>query len=215
MLFRGHGNAYRLFGHSVYTFSLVFLFSMSGVYHLLEPGGVARMTLQRLDHAGIYVLIAGTFTAVHFTFFNRKKRWIISTFVWILSITGLVLTVIFMKNMPQLLLSAFYLGLGWIGIFTGYFLYSNYGFNTFRPLLLGGCVYSIGAIIMYLDWPVLWPGVIQAHEIFHVAVIIAAYTHWKLVYQWSANPSSHRLTFIVRKEAQINFSQKPLLKNFL
>jgi len=202
---KGRGNGSRQFGLSLYSFSLIFLFSMSGVYHLLEPGNTPRMALQRLDHAGIYVLIAGTITAIHFTFFNKKKRWIVSTLVWVLATTGLVLTVVFFDSIPQWLLSSFYLGLGWLGLATGYLLKVSYGTKTFLSVLKGGCIYSVGALIMYFDRPVLIPGVLEAHEIFHICVVLAAYTHWKLIYDWANNPSSQRLTFIVRKRAGDKF----------
>jgi channel protein (hemolysin III family) len=67
---RGRGNAARVTSLIVFSLSLVFLFSMSGVFHLLERGGTARAVLQRLDHAGIWVLIAGTFTPIHTILFR-------------------------------------------------------------------------------------------------------------------------------------------------
>ena len=71
---RGRGNKVRLFALGLYTFSLIFLFSMSGVYHLLDRGGAARSVLQRLDYAGIWILIAGTFTPIHTILFRKAWR---------------------------------------------------------------------------------------------------------------------------------------------
>jgi hypothetical protein len=68
LLRRGRGDGARLAFLGVFTFSTVFLLSMSGVYHLLSPGGAGRAVLRRLDHGAIFMLIAGTFTPLHWKF---------------------------------------------------------------------------------------------------------------------------------------------------
>ena len=78
LLYRNGGNRGRILGLSVFVFSCVFLLSMSGVFHLLQPGGAGRDVLQRLDHAAIFVLIAGTFTPLHMMLFQGWRRWGIS-----------------------------------------------------------------------------------------------------------------------------------------
>ena len=65
MIRKGCGHAGRAVALAVFVVSVVFMFSMSGVYHLLTPGTTGRAVLQRLDHAGIFLLIAGSFTAAH------------------------------------------------------------------------------------------------------------------------------------------------------
>lgn len=214
IIVKGKGNTLRQFSLYIYTFSLVFLFSMSGVYHLLEPEGLPRTIFQRLDHAGIYVLIAGTFTAIHFVFFTGHKRWFYSTLVWSLAIIGLIFTVIFFDSIPEWLLCSFYLALGWIGIISGYLLNKHYGKSARNGLIYGGIAYSVGAIVMLLNWPIIIPGIIHAHEIFHIAVIIAAYLHWKLIYNWATNPSSKRLTFIVRKRGDQKYLAQASTESF-
>ena len=72
---RGRGNALRIFSLLVFSFSLIFLFSMSGVYHLLEPGRAPREVFMHLDHSAIFVLIAGTFTPIHIILFRGPLRW--------------------------------------------------------------------------------------------------------------------------------------------
>ncbi|MDH5731356.1 MAG: hemolysin III family protein [Gammaproteobacteria bacterium] len=118
LLRRGHGNSLRVFSLLLYTFALIFLFSMSGVYHLLDPEGGPRQVLQRLDHAAIWLLIAGTFTPIHMILFRGAWRWGVLLLVWFIAITGLILEIIFFKQIAEWLSLSFYLGLGWIGIAT-------------------------------------------------------------------------------------------------
>lgn len=198
LLRRGHGNASRVFALSVYSFSLVFLFSMSGVYHLLTPGTVAKDVLQRLDYAGIWVLIAGTFTPIHTILFRGAWRWAILALVWTAAITGLVLQVIFFHSFPEWLGLTFFLGLGWVGALTGIKFHHLFQHKTVKYLLAGGLFYSIGAIIDFLKGPVLILGVIGAHEIFHIFVILGALSHWVFVWRWAGHPVYSSITFNVQ-----------------
>ena len=175
---RGRGSGWRLFSLGVFTFSLIFLFSMSGVYHLLDHGGSARYVLKHLDHSAIWVLIAGTFTPIHTILFRGVWRWGILVLVWALAITGLVLKVVFFSSIPEWLGLLFYLTLGWFGILTGFKIRSRFPNDGFFWLCLGGVFYSIGGVLEFLRWPVLLSGIIGPHEIFHIFVILGALCHW-------------------------------------
>ncbi len=178
---RGRGSAGRVVSLGLFVFSVVFLLSMSGVYHLLAVGGGGRMVLQRLDHAGIFFLIAGSFTPVHAVMFTGWLRWGFLSLVWALAITGITLTVVFFDSITEWLSLSLYLGLGWFGLFSGVLLMRRYGFHFITPLLLSGLAYSLGGIGEYFRQPVLIQGVIGPHELFHVAVIIGIGLHWRFV----------------------------------
>src|SRR5947209_1613726 len=75
LLRRGRGDRARVTYLAVYVFTGVFLLSMSGVYHMHARGGPARQILARLDHAGVFLLIAGTFTPAHGILFRGPLRW--------------------------------------------------------------------------------------------------------------------------------------------
>ena len=195
---RSYPNPLRLFSVAIYTVTLVFLFSMSGVYHLLEPGGVARSVLQRLDHAGIWALIAGTFTPIHLILFRRFWRWGVIAVIWTVSITGLVLEVVFFKDFPEWLALTLYLSLGWVGVATTRRFHLDFNHPSYRYLIYGGFFYSIGAVMEFMRWPVWIDGVIGPHEIFHVFVVMAAYAHWKFIFNWCHYPIVDHLTFDVQ-----------------
>ena len=135
---RGRGNAARMTSLMVFSFSLVFLFSMSGTFHMLEFGGTARDVLRRLDHAGIWLLIAGTFTPIHVILFRGGMRWAILLLIWVLAITGLVLEVVFFTSFPESLLLSFFLGLGWLGAVSGGHFMLRFRDPTIRLLAAGG-----------------------------------------------------------------------------
>ncbi len=174
------GLGYR-FPVGLFGFAIVFVLSMSGVFHLLEPGTTARHILQRLDHAGIFFLIAGTFTPVHSILFKGGWRWGMLIPIWVVAITGLTLKTIFFTDIPEWLGLTFYLGLGWLGAISATVLYRRYGYAFIKPLVYGAIAYSVGAVMEFLRQPILIKGVIGAHEIFHIAVLLGISFHFVFV----------------------------------
>ncbi len=183
LLYRARGHAARIAALSVYVFACVFLLAMSGVFHLLEPGGTPRAILQRLDHAAIFIQIAGTFTPLHILLFRGFWRWGILAIIWGVAIAGLTLKSIYFNAMPESVGLLLYLGLGWMGGLSAVALYRWYGTRFLRPLIYGAIAFTLGAVIDFLHTPELVPGVIGAHELFHVAVLFGMGFHWYLVAQ--------------------------------
>jgi predicted membrane channel-forming protein YqfA (hemolysin III family) len=72
--------------------------------------------------------------------------------------------------------------MGWIGLISGGLLWRRSGFRFVAPILWGGVAYSIGALMEHWRWPTLVPGVIQPHEVFHVAVLVGLALHWSFIY---------------------------------
>lgn len=197
LLTKGRGNTSRTIALLVFSFSLVFLFSMSGVFHLLDRGSDSRGVLQRLDHAGIWTLIAATFVPIHTILFRGHRRWLILVVVWTAAITGMVLEMVFFHDVPEYVLLSLFLGLGWIGALSAYHFRKTYGDPSLQLLAWGGILYSIGAAIDFAQWPIIIEGVIGPHEIFHFFIIAAAFFHWLFVYRWSNHPVNNTLVFEV------------------
>lgn len=184
LTFRNRTSLSHVVSLSVFTFSCVFLLAMSGVFHLLEPGGSGRAVLQRLDHAGIFVLIAGTFTPVHGILFRGWWRWGMLILIWAVAITGLTLKTIFFSDISEWLGLTFYLGLGWVGLVSAILLYRRFGTHLLYPLLYGALAYTLGAVMEFVRFPVVIPGVIGPHEMFHVAVLMGLSLHFVLVHRF-------------------------------
>lgn len=166
---------------SIFVIASVFMLSMSGVYHLLDASGTASVVMYRLDMASIFVLIAGTFTAVHGMYFRGAARWVGLILMWLAAITGLLFTVIFLERIPWGVSTMMYLLLGWIASISVLVAWREHGWRYIRPIIYGGVAYSIGAILLELNWPTIIPGVIGPHEVWHIAVLIGLSLHWKFV----------------------------------
>lgn len=175
---RGKGSSIRIVSLAIFSSSCVFLLLISAVYHLLESKGTAHEVFQRLDHAAIFLVIAGTFTPIHCILFTGFLRWGFLIIVWTLAISGLVLKTVFFTTIPEWLGLSFYLGLGWMGLFMGYKLWQRYGFAFIRPLVIGGICYTVGAIIEYQHNLIIMTGILGPHEILHIAVLAGIGFQW-------------------------------------
>lgn len=178
---RGRGSRCRMTSLAIMAFSSVFLLSMSAVYHLLGPGA-GRYVMRQLDVAGVFALIAGTVTPVHAILFRGFNRWAPLLLVWSAAATGITLRTIFAESLPSGIGTAIFLVLGWGGLISCILLWRRYGFLFVQPLLAGGVAYTLGAIILGLNGPTLLSGVVGAHELWHVAVLVGLGFHWKFVF---------------------------------
>lgn len=187
LLRRGAGDALRLTGLAIYAFAVVFQLAISGVYHMLPPGGVANQVLLRIDHAAIFFLIAATFTPIHGILFRGVWRWGVLLFMWTAAVTGIVLKTIFSAQMSIALGASLYAGLGWVGILSGWLAWRYYGYRFMAPMLYGGIAYTAGLL---LEWAMaeadvlqIVPGVFGGHEVFHLAVIAGIGIHWFFIHR--------------------------------
>lgn len=185
---RGRGNALRMTSLGIFSFCLIFLFSMSGVYHLLDRQGLARPVMQRMDIAAIWTMIAGTFTPIHIILFRGLWRWGMILLIWVIAITGLVLHVVFFNTFPMELALALFVAMGWLGAFSMLHYISKFRDRAILVMLGGGVSYTVGAVFEYYGTTVLIEGIIGAHEIFHLFVVLGAYLHWRFIYHWAAHP---------------------------
>ncbi|MBX3427696.1 MAG: hemolysin III family protein [Pirellulales bacterium] len=179
---RGLGCNLRTTGLATFAFGTVFLLSMSGTYHLVADGGAARRVLRMLDHAAIFVLIACSFTPIHIILFRGWGRWGVLVLIWGFAATAISLKMAYFDSMPQKLGLGLYLGMGWVGLGSGIALARRYGFRFVEPIFWGGVAYSIGALLEAFRWPVIVPGVVEPHEVFHIAVLIGLACHWSFVF---------------------------------
>jgi len=177
----GRGEARRVFPLAVFAFSCVLLLSLSGVYHLLQHQTVARSVLMRLDHAAIFLLIAGSFTPVHAILLRARWHRRLLLGIWLAAIAGLTLKTIYFDTMPAWLGLAMYLGLGWLGTISTVAIARRFGWRFILPLLWGALAYTIGAVVDHFDWPVPVRGFVGPHEIFHLAVLAGISFHWAFI----------------------------------
>lgn len=165
----------------VFGVATVLQLGLSGVYHLLQPPNMARAVLQQLDHAAIFVLIAGTLTAVHGILFTGAWRRRMIIIAWTMCGIGITLKMVFFSETAEWLGLACYFGMGLLGFATTLALWKQHGAAFAMPMLTGGLVYTVGALMDFLREPVIIPGVFGPHECLHVAVLIALTLHWRFI----------------------------------
>lgn len=183
LVWRGRGSLPRQIFLAVYAVSCVVLFSMSTMFHVFPTGSTERRVFERLDHAAIFLLIVASFTPIHGLLFRGKLRWLPLLILWTAAITGITLKSIFFDSLHKTVGLSFYLGLGWCGLVSSVLVAQRYGWKFVRLVVLGGVAYSVGAIAEAFRWPILVPGYVHPHDVFHVMVIVGAFIHWIFIWR--------------------------------
>ena len=146
LLVIGHANTGKEVSLLIYGVTLVLLFTASATYHLVSAKRRVTAVLRKLDHAAIYLLIAGTYTPFCYNMFSGFWRWGLLSIVWVLALTGIGIKM-FVMGAPRWLNTAIYLVLGWLIIFGIQELLAVLPGGALILLLVGGILYTLGAVI--------------------------------------------------------------------
>jgi hemolysin III len=169
-----HGSVWHVVSFAVFGASLIVLFAASTVYHSANDPA-RRSRLRILDHAAIYVLIAGTYTPFALVTLNGSTGWIIFSVAWGLALGGVVLKLFFTGRYGKIS-TAMYLLMGWIIVLVIQPLIANLPPAGLFWLAAGGGAYTLGAIIYSIK------GIPFNHGIFHIFVLTGAACHFLAVY---------------------------------
>jgi hemolysin III len=164
----------------IYGTSLVLMFSASAAYHLVRARPVIIHNLRKLDHAAIYVLIAGTYTPLCFNQFSGFWKWGMLAIIWGLALVGIVVK-IFMVNTPRALTAVIYLGMGWLALIGLPEILRILPTGALVWLSLGGVIFTLGAIVYITKTLDFVPGVFGFHESWHIFVILGCLCHFILI----------------------------------
>jgi hemolysin III len=165
---------------AIFTLSAVALFSISATYHTIDWTPGVKRVLRRLDHANIFLIIAGTYTPLTVIWLETQTATILLTLVWGGSIIGLLFR-IFWLNAPRWLYVPIYIALGWAALIYLPDFYQNAGGLIVSLILAGGILYSLGAIIYALKRPNISPKYFGFHELFHSLTIAAFFCHYAAI----------------------------------
>ena len=185
LLLRGRRNPNGLVYLAIYAASVVLLMTLSGMYHMPVRGSATHQLIGRLDHGAIFVLIAGSFTPVHGILFRGWLRAGPLIAIWAAAVAGITLKTVFYDELPEWIGLSFYLTMGWFGLFSGIVVAYRYGVHFVKPLVLGGIIYTIGAIIDFHQGVIFVPGIIHQHEFLHMMVLMGAFSHWLFIWQFA------------------------------
>jgi hemolysin III len=164
----------------IYGLTLVFCSGCSTLFHGVRLPDEQIRTFALLDYMGIYMLIAGTYTPIAWTFLRRHWRLGVLGLVWVWAAIGITIHLT-RETVPLWLSTALYLAMGWGAIFCYVELTRRLSHRTLLPVIAGGVLYSLGAVINLVRTPVLWPGVFEAHELFHVFVVAGSLCHFYFI----------------------------------
>ena len=161
----------------IYAASVSALFGVSALYHRVTWTGPARRRMRRLDHAMIFLLIAGTYTPVGLLVLQGRLGTVVLAVVWGGAIAGIVLELAW-TGAPRWLGGTVYLALGWVAVVAMPQLFARLGVTGGMLIVAGGLVYSAGAAVYALRRPDPVPAVFGYHEVFHLLVIAGVAAHF-------------------------------------
>ena len=168
------GTIRHVISFTIFGVSMILLYSASTFYHYFQNPTI-RKKLNILDHAAIYVLIAGTYTPFTLITLKGTLGWTIFGITWGIAIIGIILKLFYTGRFNKISTAA-YIAMGWIIIFAIKPLLENLPLNGLYWLLIGGVFYTVGAILYSIE------KINYNHAIFHVFVLLGSFSHFMAVY---------------------------------
>lgn len=176
-----HGDAWVVTSTAVYGASLVVLYSASTLYHSASSDRWRRL-LQRIDHAAIYLLIAGTYTPFVLGPLRGGWGWTLFGIVWGCAVVGVVLKLFFARR-AGVLSTVAYLVMGWLVVIALKPLVAALPAGALWLLLAGGLCYTVGTVFY------LWEKLPYNHALWHVWVLGGSSCHWAAVFGYVVPPA--------------------------
>ncbi|MEG3614489.1 PAQR family membrane homeostasis protein TrhA [Isoptericola haloaureus] len=166
---------------AIFGLSALMLFGTSAVYHRGTWSPRVEAVLRRMDHANIFLIIAGTYTPLAVALLDQRSATILLTIVWSGAVAGLLARVLWM-NAPRWLYVPVYVALGWVAV-----AYLGQFGATGGPAVVwlvagGGLAYTLGAVVYGTKYPDPSPRWFGFHEIFHVLTVIGFACHTVAIY---------------------------------
>ena len=169
-----HHNGYGIVSGIIFGISMIFLYTMSSIYHGLSPKKLSKKVMQIMDHCAIFVLIAGSYTPFALCTlreYSPALGWTIFAIIWIFAALGITLNAIDLKKY-KIFSMICYLVMGWCIIIKANLLPKLLTMPGFILLLLGGIIYTIGAVLYGLGKKHKY-----IHSIFHLSVFFVILLH--------------------------------------
>lgn len=177
------GDVWNIASSAVFGVTLILLYVASTLYHSI-PSARAKAVLRMLDHAAIYLLIAGTYTPFTLISLRGPWGWTLFAMIWGLALLGIVLKVTAMGRFRGLSL-ALYLGMGWLVVVALKPLIAAVGQGGLLLLVLGGLSYTLG-VAFYV-----WRRLPYHHAVWHVFVLAGSVFHFFAILLYVAPHSPH------------------------
>jgi hemolysin III len=155
-----------------YAVTVAFMFGASGFYHRITWTKRWRLRMRRIDHAGVYGLIAGSYTPIGLLVLHGTWRLVVLSVVWSGAAAAILLKVCWVAA-PKWLAAAIGIALGWVGVVVLPQVATRIGLTGCLLLVGGGLLYTAGGLVYAFRRPDPVPTVFGYHELFHALVIAA------------------------------------------
>ena len=173
------GNAAAVIGAGVFSATMIFLYMASTLYHALTAGKL-KYRFRLIEHAAIYLLIAGTYTPFTLGLLRGAWGWTLFGLIWALAIAGIVLKM-FIKTSRPVLSAVLYLAMGWLIVIAAQPLMTYMPTAGLRWLIAGGLAYTVGIIFFAIDTRLRY-----SHLVWHLFVITGTTCHYFAVLWYAA-----------------------------
>jgi hemolysin III len=164
----------------VYGLSLIALFAASATYHSVKAGPKTVEILRKLDHSAIYLLIAGTYTPICINAFTGFYRWGLLGIVWSIAFVGILIKVYILEE-PRWVSATVYVIMGWLCVSAAGQMTTALSPMVLTWLIVGGVVYTLGAVVYATKIFDFVPGKFGYHEVWHLFVLAGAAAHFVAV----------------------------------
>ena len=171
LLIIGAGGASEHVAASVFAGSVAVCFGLSALYHRVNWGPRVRLWMRRADHAGVYLLIAGTYTPICLLALEEAWRFVVLSLVWLAAAIAIVFKFTWV-GAPKWLAAVVGIALGWAGVVLLPQLATRLHLAAIVLLAAGGIAYTVGAVIYARGRPDPVPTVFGYHEVFHALTIV-------------------------------------------
>lgn len=178
---RARKNGMTGLGVGTYGLMMTLAFSASALFHFVAADSSRFDLYNKLDHSAIFLMIAGTGTAVYGAI---RARWTdrLTGGLWLAAFLGMGFQLAFW-TIPDWITAAIYLAVGWMGSLGVVVVGRQIDGRPVRLFLLGAAVFTVSALVYAADWPSVWGDVLGAHEVFHLLVLVGAAFHFRFVYR--------------------------------
>ncbi len=166
--------------YAIYGISLILMFSASAAYHLSNSSEKVMLILRKLDHTAIYLLIAGTYTPMCLIFFTGFWMTGLLAIIWGLAFVGIIVK-LFVIKAPRWVTAGIYLIMGWLCVMAVGEMIRSMPAGAITWLIVGGLFYTVGAVIYISKKLDFVPGVFGFHEVWHIFVMLGAFSHFILI----------------------------------
>lgn len=167
----------------IFGLSMILLYAASATYHLVVSSDKVISFLRRLDHAMIFVLIAGSYTPFCLIALNGPTGWVLFGIIFASAVAGVCFKLIWF-NCPRWISTLIYVAMGWISIFLMAPLNKALSSQGLTLLVMGGIFYTIGALIYATKPKFLKSKYLGFHEIFHIFIMFGTLTHFFCVFKF-------------------------------